>query len=383
MLQLSQPNNLTTIPFRLKVGNRLTRLIRGMKRRQLAGAIFTGLLGCFIIHPSTAQGQDAPSIVGSSPLYSLSGATGWINSKPLTAKDLKGKVVLVDFWDYSCINCIRAIPYIKTWAYKYKDRGFVVIGVHTPEFDVEKQLPNVQKAVQKFGLSYPVAVDSNYSIWNAFHNQYWPAHYFIDAKGKVRGAHFGEGEYDQSERLIQQLLKEADSKSMPLTIASVHGRGVQGAADMNDVRSPETYIGYARAQNFASQGGLRRDADHVYREPTRLRLNEWGLAGQWLDHEQAAALKAAGGKIVFRFHARDLHLVLGPSPDRRPVRFRVTIDGHAPGEHHGVDTDAEGNGTVEEHRLYQLIRQQRPVADHTFIIEFEDSGVQAFSFTFG
>jgi thiol-disulfide isomerase/thioredoxin len=383
MLQRIRSNNLTTIPFRLRGGNRLAGLIRGRKRTQLIGAIFAVLLGCFTFHPSTAKGQDAPSIVGSSPLYSLSGATGWINSKPLTAKDFKGKVVLVDFWDYSCINCIRAIPYIRTWADKYKDSGLVVIGVHTPEFDVEKQMPNVQKAVQKFGISYPVAVDSNYSIWNAFHNQYWPAHYFIDAKGKVRDAHFGEGEYDQSERLIQQLLKEANGKSRPSAISSVDGQGVQEAADMKDVRSPETYIGYARAQHFASQGGLHREADHVYMEPTHLQLNEWGLAGQWLDHEQAAALKTAGGKIAFRFHARDLHLVLGPSADGKPVRFRVMLDGHAPGENHGVDTDAEGNGTVGDHRLYQLIRQQGPVSDHTFTIEFEDPGVQAFSFTFG
>jgi len=202
MPQRAPLNNLTTNPFRTRVGKHLAGLIRGLKRPQLIGGIFAVFLGCFIVYPSAAQGQDASSIVGSSPLYSLSGATGWINSKPLTVKDLKGKVVLVDFWDYSCINCIRAIPYIRTWADKYKDSGLVVIGVHTPEFDVEKQMPNVQKAVQKFGISYPVAVDSNHS-WNAFHNQYWPAHYFIDAKGKVRDAHFGEGEYDQSERLIQ------------------------------------------------------------------------------------------------------------------------------------------------------------------------------------
>lgn len=330
-----------------------------------------------------AEAQEPPSIVGSSPLHSLSEATGWINSSPLTAKQLKGKVVLVDFWDYSCINCIRTVPYIRAWAEKYKDSGLVVIGVHTPEFDFEKQLPNVQKAVQKFGITYPVALDSNYAIWNAFHNEYWPAHYFIDAKGKVRYEHFGEGEYDQSERWIQELLKEAHAKSVSTSMVSVHGQGAQAAADMNDVRSPETYIGYARAENFASPNGLRRDVERSYTVPDHLHLNQWALAGQWVDHRQAAALESAGGRIVFRFHARDLHLVLGPAQDGKPVHFRITIDGQAPGENHGMDTDAQGNGVVIDHRLYQLVRQKGPITDHTFVIEFLAPGVQAFSFTFG
>ncbi|HEY2039459.1 MAG TPA: thioredoxin family protein [Edaphobacter sp.] len=332
--------------------------------------------------PLFAQEQP-PSIVGSSPLYGLTRATSWINSSPLTAKQLKGKVVLVDFWDYSCINCIRVIPYIRAWAEKYKDSGLVVIGVHTPEFDVEKQIPNVQKAVTKFGITYPVALDNKYAIWNAFHNQAWPAHYFIDAKGKVRYEHFGEGEYDQSERWIQELLKEANAKPMQATSVSVRGQGVEAAADMNDVRSPETYIGYARAEHFVSPGGIKHDAEQVYTEPKQLRLNEWGLVGKWNDHKQVAVLGAAGGKIVFRFHARDLHLVLGPGADGKPVRFRVTIDGQAPGQNHGVDTDEQGNGVVTEHRLYQLIRQKGAVTDHTFTIVFQDPGVQAFSFTFG
>jgi len=320
---MMQQRDQTNIPLRESRETGIAGTISRMKRTQIMGGHFAALLACFMTHPIPAQAQDAPSIVGSTPLYSLPGATGWINTKPLTAKDLKGKVVLVDFWDYSCINCIRAIPYIRTWADKYKDSGLVVIGVHATEFDVEKQMPNVQKAVEKFGISYPVAVDSNYAIWNAFHNQYWPAHYFIDSKGKVRDAHFGEGEYDKSEHLIQQLLKEANGTAMPSAIASVHGQGVQAAADMKDVRSPETYIGYARARNFASPGGIRRDADRPYTEPTHLHLNSWGLAGQWQDHEQAATLQAPGGKIIFRFHARDLHLVLGPSFDGKPVRFRV------------------------------------------------------------
>ena len=332
---------------------------------------------------TAAEAQEPPSIVGSSPLYGLSSATGWINSTPLTAKELKGKVVLVDFWDYSCINCIRAIPYIRAWADKYKDRGLVVIGVHTPEFDIEKLTPNVQKAVKKFGITYPVAVDSNHAIWDAFHNQFWPAHYFIDAKGKVRFEHFGEGNYDQSEHWIQELLQERVGKAMPAEAASVHAQGVEAAPDMPDVRSPETYIGYARAEHFASPGGIRRDWEKIYTAPAQPRLNEWGFSGKWNDHEHVAVLKSTDGKIVFRFHARDLHLVLGPTADGKPVRFRVTIDGQEPGENHGVDTDAQGNGVVADHRLYQLVRHEGAVTDHVFAIEFEDPGVQAFSFTFG
>jgi thiol-disulfide isomerase/thioredoxin len=346
-------------------------------------AALAAVLSCVAVNAPSIGAQEPPSAIGSSPLSGLSGSTGWINSTPLTAKQLKGKVVLVDFWDYSCINCIRAIPYIRAWAEKYKDSGLVVIGVHTPEFDIEKQMPNVQKAVKKFGITYPVALDNNYAVWNAFHNQYWPAHYFIDAKGKVRFEHFGEGEYDQSERWIQQLLKEANAKSMPASTVSINAQGVQAAADMNDVRSPETYIGYARAEHFASAGGIKRDAEQLYTEPNHPRLNEWGLAGKWIDHQQVANLRSAGGKIVFRFHARDLHLVLGPSADGKPVHFRVTIDGHAPETNHGVDTDAQGNGVVTEHRLYQLVRQKGSITDHTFVIEFQEPGVQAFSFTFG
>jgi thiol-disulfide isomerase/thioredoxin len=346
-------------------------------------AVIATVLCLLAVNATPIEAQEPPSIVGSSPLYGLSGATDWINSTPLTAKQLKGKVVLVDFWDYSCINCIRAIPYVRAWAEKYKNSGLVVIGVHTPEFDIEKQTPNVQKAVNKFGITYPVPLDNNYAIWNAFHNQYWPAHYFIDAKGKVRYEHFGEGEYDQSERWIQQLLAEANGKPMPNSTVGVQGQGVQAASDTNDVRSPETYIGYARAAHFASPVGVKQDAEQLYTEPTHPRLNEWGLVGKWIDHKQVAVLRSSGGKIVFRFHARDLHLVLGPGADGKPVHFRVTIDGQAPGANHGVDTDAQGNGIVTEHRLYQLVRQKGSITDHTFVIEFQEAGVQAFSFTFG
>jgi len=346
-------------------------------------ALLSAICWSAIAGGTAAKAEERNSIVGSSPLYGLSGATGWINSAPLTAKELKGKVVLVDFWDYSCINCIRSIPYIRAWADKYKDSGLVVIGVHTPEFDIEKLTPNVQKAVNKFDITYPVAVDSNHAIWDAFHNEYWPAHYFIDAKGKVRFEHFGEGNYDQSEHWIQKLLQERAGKPMAASSVSVQAQGVEAASDENDVRSPETYIGYARAEHFASPGGIRGDGEKNYTAPARPWLNEWGLAGKWVDHKQIAVLTSAGGKIVFHFHARDLHLVLGPTADGKPVHFRVTIDGQAPGDSHGVDTDAQGNGVVTDHRLYQLVRQKGAVTDHIFTIEFEDPGVEAFSFTFG
>lgn len=332
---------------------------------------------------TVSTSDEPPSIVGTSPLGGLSGATGWINSKPLNAKQLKGKVVLVDFWTYSCINCLRALPYMEAWSEKYKDAGLVVIGVHTPEFNFEKEEPNVQKAVQKFGITYPIAMDSDREIWNAFHNEYWPAHYFIDVKGKVRFEHFGEGNYDESEHWIQQLLQERAGATMPAGAVSVQAQGIEAASDLRSVRSPETYIGYARAAHFASPGGIKHDGEKTYAAPTQPQLNEWGLDGKWVDSVQVAVLKAAGGRIIFHFQARDLHLVLGPTADGKPVRFRVTIDGHVPGDNHGVDTDADGNGVVTDHRLYQLVRQKGAVTDHVFAIEFEDPGVQAFSFTFG
>jgi len=346
-------------------------------------AIVTGFFSVAIRAQTVTATEEPPSIVGSAPLYGLSGATGWLNSEPLTAKQLKGKVVLVDFWTYSCINCLRALPYVEAWAQKYKDNGLVVIGVHTPEFGFEQQLPNVQKAVQKFGVTFPVALDSQYAIWKAFHNEFWPADYFIDAHGKVRYEHFGEGKYDESERWIQELLKQRSAQEMPGGMVSVQGQGAQAAGDPGNVRSPETYIGYGHAEHFASPGGIRHDKEQAYAPPSHLGPNQWGFAGTWIDHEQVAVLKSANGEIGFYFHARDLHLVLGPTEDGKPVRFRVTLDGHAPGEDHGVDTDADGNGVVTGYRLYQLIRQHGSVGDHIFTIVFLDPGVQAFSFTFG
>lgn len=314
---------------------------------------------------------------------SLDGAVEWLNSKPLTAADLRGKVVLVDFWTYSCINCLRALPYVRAWAEKYKDQGLVVIGVHAPEFAFEKDVDNVRRAVKENEIGYPVAIDNDYAIWRAFQNEYWPAHYFIDAQGRIRHHHFGEGKYDESERVIQQLLAETGRSDVSEDLVKTQSAGAQLASDLGDVQSPETYVGYARAANFASAGGQVKDAPHVYIAPVELARNHWGLVGSWTVGEEKAELVAAGGSVVYRFHARDLHLVLGPGTKGKPVRFRVTIDGAAPGHNHGTDIDSDGNGVVTEHRLYQLIRSNGEIRDRTFDIQFLDPGAQAFAFTFG
>ncbi|MEO6921206.1 MAG: cytochrome c biogenesis protein DipZ [Collimonas sp.] len=331
------------------------------------------------MHAAGAKDDAAPE--GNLP--NLAGATAWLNSEPLTPQALRGKVVLIDFWTYSCINCLRTLPYVKTWNDKYKDAGLVVIGVHAPEFAFEKQLKNVLNAVHELGVSYPVALDNNFSIWQAFNNQYWPAHYFVDAQGKIRGHHFGEGNYDESEQLIRKLLVEAGAKNLPAADTPVKASGIQVAADNADMQSPETYVGYARAENFAATPNLQADKATGYTLPATLALNQWGLQGNWQADKEKAMLAGATGKIDFRFYARDLHLVIGPGADGKPVRFRVLLDGQAPAEAHGVDTDANGNGTVHEQRLYQLIRQSKDVRVHTFSIEFLDSGAQAFAFTFG
>jgi cytochrome c biogenesis protein CcdA/thiol-disulfide isomerase/thioredoxin len=313
---------------------------------------------------------------------SLSGAEEWLNSPPLTPEGLKGKVVLIDFWTYSCINCLRAIPYIRAWAEKYKDHGLVVIGVHTPEFAFERKISNVRAAVAELKIGYPVAVDNEYKIWRAFDNQYWPAHYFIDAQGRIRYHHFGEGEYDQSERVIQRLLAEAGDEGYSAALVSVAASGAQAAPDETDVKSPETYVGYNRADNFVSPGGIVEDESHDYASPP-LQLNQWSLSGDWTVGAENAVLNKQDGRIVYRFHARDLHLVLGPAADNKPIRFRVSIDGAAPGANHGADIDAEGRGVVDGQRLYQLIRQNGAISDRTFEIEFLNPGVQAYAFTFG
>lgn len=312
----------------------------------------------------------------------LTGATEWINSPPLTTEQLRGKVVLVDFWTYSCINCVRTIPYVRAWAEKYRDQGLVVIGVHTPEFAFEKSPANVRDAVRRFGITYPVAMDNDFAIWRAFQNNYWPAHYFVDAKGNIRYHHFGEGDYEQSERVIQQLLKEAGAANVDQAVVQVQGQGAEAAADMAEVASPETYVGYARAKNFVSPGGFGFDVRKTYAAGP-LALNDWSLSGDWIVRAEHADLQTAGGRLAFRFKARDLHLVMGTSSMGKPVRFHVRIDGQTPGADAGVDIDAQGLGRIDSQRLYQLVRQSGPVRERTFEIEFLDPGAQVFAFTFG
>jgi cytochrome c biogenesis protein CcdA/thiol-disulfide isomerase/thioredoxin len=313
----------------------------------------------------------------------LDGATGWLNSPPLTREALRGKVVVIDFWTYSCINCIRALPYVNAWYERYHDSGLVVIGVHSPEFAFEKNENNVRDAVQKFRIRYPVALDNDFAIWRAFDNHYWPAHYFIDAEGRIRGHHFGEGKYERSERTIRRLLAEAGAQNLPDPIDAAAGEGVSAPADFTNVASPETYLGYARAENFRSRGGFARDATKDYALPATLELNEWALAGRWHVDAEHALLEEAPGRIAFRFKARDLHLVLGAGPGGEPVRFRVLLDGAPPGDDHGMDVDAQGYGMLQEQRLYQLVRQQGAIDEHEFVIEFLGGPVEAYAFTFG
>jgi cytochrome c biogenesis protein CcdA/thiol-disulfide isomerase/thioredoxin len=329
---------------------------------------------------AAAPAEAALPVEGTMP--SLDGAVQWLNSPPLTAESLKGKVVLVDFWTYSCINCLRAIPYVKAWAEKYKDQGLVVIGVHAPEFAFEKNVDNVRKAIGDLKIDYPVAIDNNYAIWRAFDNQYWPAHYFIDAQGRVRHHHFGEGEYDQSEHVIQQLLAEAGKTGVASDVVDVKATGAEAASNESDVKSPETYVGWQRSENFVGTEGTVNDTAHTYTASTP-ELNQWGLTGNWTVGSEQAVLNDKDGGIYYKFHARDLHLVLGPGADGKPVRFQVVVDGKPPGDSHGADADAAGAGTVTGQRLYQLVRASGPVADHTFEIHFLDPGVQAYAFTFG
>ncbi|WP_347910746.1 cytochrome c biogenesis protein DipZ [Pseudomonas grandcourensis] len=313
----------------------------------------------------------------------LDGAVQWLNSPPLDAQALKGKVVLVDFWTYSCINCLRSLPYVKAWAEKYRDQGLVVIGVHAPEFAFERNVNNVTKAMKDLGITYPVAIDNEFKIWRAFNNEYWPAHYFADAQGRIRYHHFGEGAYDESERVIQQLLREAGAAKVADGLISAQADGVQMAPDSDAVQSPETYVGYQRAEHFVPETALVPDKVAAYNPPAQLALNDWSLGGQWHVGSERATASAPASRIVYRFHARDLHLVLGPGADGKPVRFKVLIDGKAPGDAHGMDVAPDGSGTVTDQRLYQLVRQSDGVTDRTFSIEFLDPGASAYAFTFG
>jgi len=334
---------------------------------------------------SAKPAAGAPVAEGNMP--ELAGATGWLNSKALTRDSLRGKVVVIDFWTYSCINCLRAIPYVNAWYRHYKDSGLVIIGVHSPEFAFEKDTANVRQAVEKFKISYPVALDSDMALWKAFNNRFWPAHYFIDAQGKIRGHHFGEGKYARSERTIRTLLTEAGVMNLPDPLDDAAGEGVSAASDSANVASPETYLGFERAENFQSPGSFTRNGVKNYELPARLALNQWAFGGRWKVSGERSALEAAPGRIVYRFRARDLHLVMGPGAqdkvNGKPVRFKVLLDGKPPGGDHGMDVDAQGAGTVREQRLYQLIRQKGVVEEHEFTIEFLDPRVEAYSFTFG
>jgi thiol-disulfide isomerase/thioredoxin len=327
--------------------------------------------------PAAAQPPDE------GPLASLGRATAWVNSAPLAAAALRGRVVLVDFWTYTCINWLRTLPYIRAWNEKYKDRGLVVIGVHTPEFDFEHDLDNVRQAVRTMGIDYPVAIDNDYAIWTAFDNHYWPARYLIDTHGQIRHRRFGEGDYDRSEATIQRLLTDTGAGDLGLDPVRVNGAGVEAAADWDSLWSPENYLGSERSENFASRNGVVLGTRHSYATPARLRLNQWALSGDWTITRQAVVLNRADGLIAYRFHARDLHLVMAPTNASGPIRFRVCIDGQPPAAAHGVDVDATGDGTLTQPRLYQLIRQPSPVAERTFEITFRDPDVRAYAFTFG
>jgi thiol-disulfide isomerase/thioredoxin len=365
---------------------------RKYRRLWLTMALFISVLFAAVLiisgvrkGPSIANANTAYAAgdEASGPLRTLFEAQQWLNTKPLRAEDIRGKVVLVNFWTYSCINCLRILPHVRAWAQKYHSRGLAVIGVHTPEFAFEKDVGNVSKALVSLGVSYPVAIDNDFRIWRAFDNVAWPALYFIGVDGRVRRHVFGEGEYDQSEQLIQQLLSEADAAPIAGGAVTVSGISTEASPDERDLRSPETYIGYAQATNFASPGFVGENVSKVYETLSALPLNHWSLSGVWTIAGEYALLNEAAGSIAYRFHARDLHLVLAHSSQGHPIRFRVTIDGKPPGRDHGYDIDGDGWGTLEDDRLYQLVRQTQKIVDRTFEVEFFESGVRAYVFTFG
>ncbi len=313
----------------------------------------------------------------------LTGATEWLNSPPLTPAALRGKVVLADFWTFTCVNWMRTLPYLRAWAAKYKDKGLVIIGVHTPEFRIEKNVDDVRRSAKELGVDFPIAIDSDYGIWRAFDNHYWPALYVFDAEGHLRHRQFGEGGYEHAEQIIQQLLEEAGVRDLDRRPAMLEVRALEEPSDALALSSPETYAGHDRAERFVSPGGARPDERRLYEFPAKIALNDWALSGHWTVGGEAAVSADRGGRIAYRFHARDVNLVMAPSTRNAPVRFRVLIDGQPPRAAHGIDIDAEGMGTVREPRLYQLIRQRAPVVDRRFEVEFLDPGAQVLSFTFG
>ncbi|WP_044564135.1 cytochrome c biogenesis protein CcdA [Azospirillum sp. B4] len=347
---------------------------------KVLGALEAGVAHAATL-PVANQAQDRPPLTG--PLAEVLKAKAWVNSPGLAADDLRGRVVLVNFWTYSCINCLRALPHVRQWAAQYRDQGLVVVGVHTPEFAFERDIDNITRAAATLDVTYPVAVDSDYRIWRAFDNQAWPALYLVGPDGRIIHQALGEGDYDKTDRVIRKALADAQAAPAPAPVAPVKVEGTQAAADLNDLASSETYVGYGEGQRYSGPDDIVADAAARYRPVSGLRLNRWTLGGDWTVGREYATAGQAGARIAYRFHARDLHLVLAPGADGRPVRFRVRIDGAAPGADHGTDVDADGLGTVRAAKLYQLVRQAGPVADHTFEIEFLDAGARAYAFTFG
>ncbi len=351
-------------------------------RRRLIGAAALTVAGAWLGSQSSVQRMIAASFRGDGELRALDRAAQW-HGPPLTEVGLRGKVVLINFWTYTCINWLRQLPYVRAWADKYREQGLMVIGVHSPEFSFEKQLEGVRRAVKDRRITYPVVIDNDHAIWRGFRNQYWPALYFLDVKGQLRHEHFGEGQYEQSELKIQQLLADAGARRGRQGLVAADASGPEAAADWMNLKSPENYLGYQRTRNFASPGGVVPDSPHAYVAPARLRLNNWALSGEWVVEREAAVLHRPGGRIACRFHARDLHLVMRRTGRGTPVRFRVLIDGVAPGTSHGGDVDDRGQGIVTDGRLYQLIRQPSAISERQFEIEFLDTGVEALAFTFG
>ena len=361
--------------------------INGERRRWLGTAAMTAAgAGLSLLFPAEHRAMPAMpaarAVPVKNPLESLRSATTWINTPPLTAASLRGKVVLIDFCTYTCINWLRTLPSVRAWANKYSADGLVVIGVHSPEFEFEHDLANVRRAIKDMRIEFPIAVDNDFAVWRAFKNRYWPALYLVDAEGSIRYRYFGEGEYASSERAVQRSLANAGARHVDKQLVSVDGQGIEAAADWASLKSPENYVGYERTEGFAS-GDAAPDEQRVYAAPARLKGNQWALAGDWTMKRQAVALNRASGRIVCRFHARDAHLVMGPASRGTAARFRVRLDGQVPGQARGSDVDEQGNGTVSEQRLYQLIRQPKPIADRHLEIEFLDAGVEAFAFTFG
>lgn len=352
-------------------------------RRAVSVTGLIGVVGIMLLHTETPVVATASvTLADEGPMPELGGAVAWLNSAPLNRESLRGKVVLVNFWTYSRINSLRHLPSIKSWASKYKDAGLIVIDVHAPEFAFEGTVGRVAQAVRELNITFPVPIDSDHRIWQAFRNKHWPTDYFIDGKGRIRHHHFGEGEYDKSEHVIQELLKENGATEVNASTVHPSADGVEASPSV-DVRSPHTYVGYARARHFASPERLAHDSTRSYSLPVKPSLNQWGLGGAWKVGAESAVLQEAPGKIAFRFHSRDLHMVLAPPKGVYDVRFNVRLDGAPPGDDHGLDSNAAGVGVIGDPRLYQLIRQKGPIRDRTFDIEFIDSGAQSFAITFG